>query len=921
MTTFGSLLKSYRKRAKSADNRPLSQGVLGEAVGAALGIGSYSAQTISNWEKGRAQPNKDDRLTLQHLIAVLYRHGGLETLVEAERLLAAGNYRSLDRAEIEAIEPLWLLEKEGEPPLPTPYLGLRPFREEDEPFFFGRKLPSQQVAHAIQQTPIVTLVGAAGSGKTSLVQAGVVPLLREQSAEWQIITIPATKSPFHALANTFATLLEPYLSPTERLPRVESLTEQLQTGLLSLETLLPALPSHLLLIFDDWDQQLVDLSTQERVHLFEMLVAVSQAYSALRLLLIVRATSDLPAWQAENVTVTLPLPPRADLQCMIIEPVALQNVPIEGQLVTELLDKLEGQPGVLPLLAFVLELLWKQRREPSITYAALSALGGVEGVLANYARRIMAGYSTENQQTAHTIFLQLIQQDAAGDFIRQDTPFHHFSATEQALLRQLAADRLVTVEAQSQAVMAQIAHNALISQWMTAQKWFADDADFWQWRRQLRGAIRQWEDNDKQPRNLQGGTALATARAWLAVRPLNPVEVAFIEQSQQHRKVQRRRVRTGVAVFTLAALLGLFATFHQQRVRSARLLLDEARTHLADNVYDLALLRGLESVEAWDSAETNTALAAIWAQNPYLERYLWADAADFTQIAYLPNQQLIAGHSDGTLSLWDTTTYLQTDTRQTRHNYGVTALATNGTILATGGGDGSLALWRVGETQPYRIIENAHQGNLFAIAFGSDFLATSSDDVRFWDVETGEMLYEPIVGNGLVRGMGVSAESVLYGVTQARQLVRWEAGDVTITPLPNVLQSVAVSENSVAVGDSAGQITLLPPTRTITTSLLTVTALDYDAVGRLIASGCAAHVELSWECVRGGVIVRDDSSELRVVNIGLSDNVQAVAMGEGGRLFVAAPRMIAVLVEEMRDAPVGHESWRTLICGVVDCLP
>lgn len=901
MPTFGQLLKSYRSRTQTAAGKRLTQTELADALRDELGFQGYSAQTVSYWENDRSLPLTDD--VVHGLIAVLYRHHGLMTLDEAQQLLKAGSFRALEDEKIQAIEPNWLSDEARED-VPLPYLGLHPFAERDARFFFGRTLPIQQISTLIQQHPIVTIVGAAGSGKTSLMQAGVVPHLHQLG--WHCLTISATNNLFHAVATALLPL-------TERISHIQQTAKQLESGNLALSTLFSLLPEKLLLIFDDWDQTL----PAQRMQLAIMLQTVLPDYPTLRLAFVVRTTEELNEWQAASCEITLTPPSRRELEEIIVNPAAEQKVTVEDLLVTQLLDKLAGS---LPLLAIVLHELWKARDGLVLTYALYRQLGELEGMLSAYAEEGMTRFSAENQKVAQSIFLQLIQQSDDENFVQQAVPLRYFNRAETEQAMRLAETRLVTIEQRDDEPFVQIAHAVFITQWLLAQSWFTEDRAFWNLRQQLRGALRQWEANEKQPRALLNGKQLQTAIA--IERPLNEVEIAFIQKSIAHQKQRHQRVRQIATAISAVVILVLFVTFHLQRMATARAFLAEARDSLAANEFDEALRQGLQGVEAWDSAESNNALAAIWSENPYLVRYITADGAAFTSFALLPNQQLVAGHADGSLSFWDMTTFQQIATRPSPHNYEVTAIAASDTIFATGGGDGSLALWRFNSERPHIVIDGAHGINILSMAFASDFLATGGDDIRFWRVETGEAMFEPIVGNGLVRGMVFSTDDTLHAVTQNQQWIRWQAETVIVEPLPTVLESIAITGDTIIIGDASGSIIVNPLAPPLPTTLLTVDALQFNEEGQLIAGGCLAHLELSWRCVQGGVAMYDDSDygeEIRVIDVGLENEVIDLASNENGQLFVLSTQRITVLQDTARPAPVGYDEWERVICVATNC--
>src|SRR4029077_16018235 len=136
----------------------------------------------------------------------------------------------------------------GEPPGPDlqkhldavrvsicPYRGLLHFREEDAPFFFGREVAIDKLMDAVQRQPLVTVVGASGSGKSSVVRAGLVPKLRsDRRTAWETVILVPTDQPLKALARAFVPLLEPTMGEVGRLAEAAKLAEHFKLGTVSL---------------------------------------------------------------------------------------------------------------------------------------------------------------------------------------------------------------------------------------------------------------------------------------------------------------------------------------------------------------------------------------------------------------------------------------------------------------------------------------------------------------------------------------------------------------------------------------------------------------------------------------------------------------------------------------------------------------
>jgi transcriptional regulator with XRE-family HTH domain len=271
---FGELLRSYREHAPSDQNRRVTQQQLAERIG-------RDPTTLSRWEtEERLPPQEDIEKVAQALglsqwqqdhlreaagypvADVTTLHSQLTDVSKVVReihhllappsvLLPSNGASSQDVPETALDQPSTLL--------PSPYLGLSAFREEDAPFFFGREEFTYRLRDMVRQSPLVAVLGSSGSGKSSVVQAGLLPKLR-QEGHWQIASCRPGIRPLHALAAALLTLLEPQQSETERLIEASRLEEALRQGELGLaeivERILQKEPQarHLLLVVDQFEE-------------------------------------------------------------------------------------------------------------------------------------------------------------------------------------------------------------------------------------------------------------------------------------------------------------------------------------------------------------------------------------------------------------------------------------------------------------------------------------------------------------------------------------------------------------------------------------------------------------------------------------------------------------------------------------------
>ena len=258
-----------------------------------------------------------------------------------------------------------------------PYRGLRPFREKDGAFFFGREAFSERLVEAVQGRNLVAVVGPSGSGKSSVVQAGLLPRLGRQrppAETWDAIMFIPGGRPFHRLAAALTVLLEPDLSEVDRLAEAQKLGDRLECGEVYLENAVERLlaksegTDRLMLVADQFEE-LFTLTTKTGRKPFVEALLQALDRAPLSLMLILRAdfyghaialSRDLSDRMEQGVVNLGPMT-QEELERAIVKPARRVALTFEPGLVRRILDDVGEEPGNLPLLEFALTELWAQR--------------------------------------------------------------------------------------------------------------------------------------------------------------------------------------------------------------------------------------------------------------------------------------------------------------------------------------------------------------------------------------------------------------------------------------------------------------------------------------------------------------------------------------------------------------------------------
>jgi tetratricopeptide (TPR) repeat protein len=464
-----------------------------------------------------------------------------------------------------------------------PFRGLNAFREEDAALFFGREAFSQRLLAHVLKRNLVAVIGRSGSGKSSVVQAGLLPLLRRQrppDETWESVIFSPGSKPFHRLAAQLVPLWSaPGRDQTDIGTESEKLGSRLADGEVKLagfvDLALKHLPntSRLLIIVDQFEELFTQTPQPDQSQRFVEQLLNANRESNLTVVLTLRADFYGQAIKLRDLSeaietgvVNVSEMTRAELKEAIEEPVKRTGPQFEAGLVDRILDRVREQPGSLPLLEFALTELWQQRQSGQLTHAAYDAIGGVEGAISKRAQTQFAKLTPAQQEIALPALSRLVRVSSASEEAtdtRQVIRLQELEPDAQAVMLIFAAKeaRLVVTgrDETSDAETVQVAHEALIRGWGELRHWIDKDREFLLWRQQLRPFLDKWRGltQDKDAALLQG-VYLTEARRWMRERgkDLNTEERQFIEASERPTiRFQRlkRFAAAAVAVTALAA--------------------------------------------------------------------------------------------------------------------------------------------------------------------------------------------------------------------------------------------------------------------------------------------------------------------------------------------------------------------------------
>jgi hypothetical protein len=462
--------------------------------------------------------------------------------------------------------------------LPCPYRGLFHFGPGDAEYFFGRKSFIKTLFQATQTRNFIPLLGASGSGKSSVVFAGLVPKL-QQEGHWQFTHFRPGSDPFHALALALVPLYTTNLNETERLAQARQLANYLRDGDIPLADVFAQIkhnyPSERVLVIADQFEELYTLCPDETIRRNFLDKLTTSPFERVEMVLVLTMRADFLgnalsyrpfADVLQNTDLKLGPMNREELTEVIEKPAQKLGVTLEAGLVKRILDDVESEPGNLPLLEFALTELWQRRQGKELTHLAYTEIGQVQGALARHANEEYDKLSEAQRKEVRRIFIQLVRPGEGTEDTRRLATKAELGAVNWALVKQLADARLVVTsrseEAQVETV--EVVHEALIRNWGELRGWMDTDRVFRAWQERLRAGMYQWQQIENgdvtgwDESRLLRGTALAEAEEKLKQRPedLSEGELFYIQVSVKLRdKEQRRRERVRrqtVYVYVLA---------------------------------------------------------------------------------------------------------------------------------------------------------------------------------------------------------------------------------------------------------------------------------------------------------------------------------------------------------------------------------
>ena len=650
-----------------------------------------------------------------------------------------------------------------------PYMGLEAFR--DPTYFFGRDGDTQALLDQLRQSPLLVVLGASGSGKSSLVMGGLLPAAAADAQLGNLCVVPAFVPGNRALTHLARAVRQ---SACGAGAAADGGALRENPGRLS-EMLGGSAARPTLITIDQFEEVFTLLDEAEREALVANLAQLLGSGRGHRVVLTVREEFrsrivGLSALGPHLDTAWYSMRPMgyAELRAAVEKPAAMVNLQFQSGIVDDLVKKVLGQPAALPLLQFTLHELWEKRDRNRITFEVYRKVGDPLNALTAAANAFYDGLALQTQNEVRRILLELVRVDELLEAYRQPVPMSRLlmagSASTEAVLGLLAANDYVRIAATAGDTdpVVEVKHESLVRNWPRFVAWIDEKRHQRRERLALTQAAERWAKSGKPQDGLLTGWQLEAAGSATDLmevekefvqasmdaidRVLREKEEALRREAAESRATARRfrnfSIATGIlsiATIVLAAI-AIYASVSASRVEKANrekvlLAMKLQPLKYVDDQLDLALLLGIEANRImenqpelrqalWHSLGANLDLVSLFAGHKDIVRAV-AISADGRTIA--------SGSYDKAVILWDASgQMLHAPLKGHTKDVIRVAFSPDGKLLASASTDRTVRLWDVSAGKP--IDQLPHPDEVYCVAIAKDgkTLASSGKDGKIW---------------------------------------------------------------------------------------------------------------------------------------------------------------------------------------------
>jgi len=620
-----------------------------------------------------------------------------------------------------------LVTRPGETTDVCPYPGLDSFDARSAEYFHGRSRDVAKMLELLRRASLVALIGSSGSGKSSLLSAGVVPALARGelpgSANWVVMHLRPGTQPIDQLADAIAEQL-----PDATLAEVASAIQSDPAEFAAYDVQVQLVRGAPTIWVIDQLEEIFHPAVEEAVRT-AFLAAVSGVLRTTGHKIVLALRSDFyphlerePSLATAAATVQHRLVPleEHEIRDVVEKPAEQVHLRVEPELVDQILVDVGSAESVLPLLSYALEQTWRKRRNGWLTLAAYTNAGRLNGAIDRAATTVWRALTDREQATARRVMLRLSYLGEGSAPVRRRTSFADLvtdaddAATVTEVVNQLATARIVTVDTDLHTgdPTVEITHEAVLRAWGLLVTWLKEDREAKRAQEDLSSGALMWQKHDNDPSYLLQGARLATVEGARRTGglTLNALELRYLARSKRaesQRRLRSRFVALLAAGFAVAVVISVVVVAQQRRIAAQKTVADALQLaaqsrSVVQQERDLGALLAVAGTHTHDDPVTRGAVIDATASRTGPLAYLLPADVQATTVAdtFTANGSAIVGTADGALRILDPGDGHDTAPALTGHQIDVTAVDSAGDLVVSADATGTVLLHRIGTTAP-----------------------------------------------------------------------------------------------------------------------------------------------------------------------------------------------------------------------------
>jgi WD40 repeat protein/energy-coupling factor transporter ATP-binding protein EcfA2 len=676
-----------------------------------------------------------------------------------------------------------------------PYKGLDVFEEEDAELFFGREKLVDDLVSRVKDSRTVFVTGPSGSGKSSLVRAGLIHALKQGAIKggdrWLYATMKPGRDPLESLATAFSRLKSPELGNyfRQHLDQVKVLHECAES------TLTDNKNQRLVLFIDQFEEIFTQINKEEERVAFLNLLTHAAMIENGRIIILFSMRSDFvsncatyPQLNAllNRQFVQIGAMQPVELVSAIAQPALRVGLRIDPDLTAQIINEMKGEPGALPLMQFALKDLFDSQQEktgvPALTLNDYLQRGGIHKALERHADDAFSKLSKDEQELARSIFSGLIEigrgtQDTKRTALFDElVPANTKAEDVEAIVQKLADARLITTDEQTGKDTVTISHEKLIDAWPWLKKLVNENRDVIALQNQIAADAKEWVEHKRDASYLYSGGRLASVREQVEKQKLtfNQLVQEFVRSGKAKQRRTQVFLTSAISAVLLASIVASVVFQNQAQANIeiantaqaastfavAQQVTAQANAEEAQKQTNIALARQLaaqaQSISGTrDSKQLVADLLAIQSMNMFPSSeatqillnsffsvrpiFLLHHRSVVFSIAYSPDGKYVVTGSANDVRVWDIST--GKEVANMTHDGTVVSVdfSPNGKYVASGSVDNTARVWEVASGK--EVTRMTHGNWVWSVSFSPDskYVISGSWDntARVWEVTTG----------------------------------------------------------------------------------------------------------------------------------------------------------------------------------------